>query len=161
MDHSQDDGGQLARSTTRALAGTARFSAPDDLEAVVLQRLDRRAAAPWWWRRVPEWPLPAQGLFALTGAAIAAALLLGRLATPRTVDALMSQSASVLQQPVVDLRTTLNLLLVFDRLTDTIAGSLPDGVWYGGIALCAAAYVALFFLVVFGYRLLRAPLTSR
>ena len=51
----------------------------------------------------------------------------------------------------------MNVLAVFHRLTDTLAGSLPDGVWYGGMALCAAAYMALFFLIVFGYRLLQAP----
>jgi len=41
-----------------------------------------------------------------------------------------------------------------ERLGDTIAGALTDGVWYGGMALCAAAYVALFVLIAFGYRLL-------
>ncbi len=68
----------------------------------------------------------------MTGVVAAAALMLGRFATPSRFAA-------------AHLHTTLDVIAVFHRLTDTVAGSLPDGVWYGGIALCALAYVALFF----------------
>ncbi len=81
--------------------------------------------------------------------------------TPAKLDAVINHPATVLQQPAADLHATMNVLAVFHRLTDTIAGSVPDGVWYGGIALCAAAYLALFFLIVLGYRLLQTPLATR
>jgi hypothetical protein len=151
----------LEQRVTRMVAGTAEFKAPADLAERVLSSIERRARVPWWQRRVMEWPRLAQLGFALTGMATAAALLLGRPATPKTLHAMIAQPGAVLRQPAADLHTTLNVLSVFHRVTDTIAGSLPDGVWYGGMALCAAAYMALFFLIVFGYRLLQAPAASR
>ncbi len=108
-------------------------------------------------RRVPEWPLLAQALFVLTGIAAAAALLLARPATPKTLGTVINQPAAVLQRPAADLHATLDVLAVFHRLADTMAGTLTDRVWYGGLALCAAAYVALFLLIAFGYRLLQMP----
>jgi hypothetical protein len=151
----------LEQRVTRMVAGTAEFKAPADLQERVLSSIERRARVPWWQRRVMEWPRLAQLGFAITGVATAAALLLGRPATPKTLHAMIPQAGAVLRQPAADLHTTLNVLSVFHRVTDTVAGSLPDGVWYGGMALCAAAYMALFFLIVFGYRLLQAPAASR
>jgi hypothetical protein len=151
----------LEQRISRMVAGTAEFKAPHHLVEQVLGSIERRVELPWWQRRVMEWPRLAQLGFALTGMATAAALLLGRPVTPRSVHAMILQPGAVLRQPAADLLATLNVLAVFHRLTDTVAGSLPDGVWYGGIALCAAAYMALFFLIVFGYRLLQAPAASR
>jgi hypothetical protein len=151
----------LEQRISRMVAGTAEFKAPPDLVDQVLGSIERRVSVPWWRRRVMEWPRLAQLGFALTGIATAAALLLGRPATPRTLGAMIPQPGAVLRQPAADLHATLNVLAVFHRLSDTVAGSLPDGVWYGGMALCAAAYLALFFLIVYGYRLLRAPAVSR
>jgi len=148
----------LEQRVTRMIAGTAEFKAPEELAQRVLSDIERRARVPWWQRRVMEWPRLG---FALTGIATATALLLGRPATPKTLHAMIAQPGAMLHQPAADLHATLNVLSVFHRLTDTVAGSLPDGVWYGGMALCAAAYLALFFLIVFGYRLLQAPAASR
>jgi hypothetical protein len=148
---------ELEQKVSQVLAGTAGFKAPQTLEARVLEGIERRAKVPWWQRRVPEWPLLAQLLFGLTGVATAAALLLLRPATPRALGTVIGHPAAVLQRPAADLHATLNVLAVFHRLLDTIAGALPDGVWYGGLALCAVAYVALFFLIVFGYRLVQTP----
>lgn len=151
----------LEQRISRMVAGTADFKAPQDLVDQVLGSIERRVNVPWWRRRVMEWPRLAQVGFALTGVATAAALLLGRPATPKALHVMIPQAGAVLRRPVADLHTTLNVLAVFHRLTDTVAGSLPDGVWYGGMALCGAAYLALFFLIVFGYRLLQAPAASR
>jgi hypothetical protein len=89
--------------------------------------------------------------------ATAAALLLIRPATPRSLGTVIGHPAAVLQRPAADLHATLDVLAVFHRLADTLAGTLPDGVWYGGLALCAAAYLALFFLIAFCYRLVQTP----
>ncbi|HTC52922.1 MAG TPA: hypothetical protein VK700_13380 [Steroidobacteraceae bacterium] len=147
----------LEQRVTQALAGTAQFKAPHTLEAQVLEGIERRARVPWWQRRVPEWPLLAQLLFGVTGIATAAALLLLRPATPRALGTAIGHPAAVLQRPAADLHATLNLLAVLHRLLDTMAGTLPDGVWYGGLALCAAAYIALFCLIAFCYRLVQTP----
>ena len=147
----------LEQRIARVLAGTAAFKAPDSLEAQVLKGIERGARLPWWQRRVMEWPLLAQGLFVLTGVATAAALLLARPATPNSLGAVMRQPAALLKQPVAQLHITLDVLAVFHRVADTMAGALTDGVWYGGLALCAAAYVALFVLLALGYRLLKMP----
>lgn len=158
MDHDSQKATELAERVTRVLAGTAEFRAPSTLEAQVLEGIERRGRVPWWQRRVPEWPLLAQLLFGLTGVATAAALLLIRPATPRTLGTVIGHpAAAVLQRPAAELHTTLSILSVFHRLADTLAGTLPDAVWYGGMALCAAAYVALFFLIAFCYRLTQAP----
>ena len=151
MDHEPVTAAQTAleQRVTRALAGTAEFKAPQTLEARVLSGIDRRVKVAWWRRRVPEWPLLAQLLFGVTGMATAAALLLARPAAPRAL-------STVINQPATDLHTTLNVLAVFRRLADTVASALPDAVWYGGLGLCITAYLALFFLIVVGYRLLRA-----
>ncbi len=128
------------------LAGTAQFKAPQDIEAQVLERHRARSASALvaaarpgmaaCWRR---------SLLLLTGVTAAAALVLGRPATPAKLHAVISHPVAVLEQPAADLHATMNVLAVFHRLTDTVAGSLPDDVWYGGIALCAVAYVALVF----------------
>jgi hypothetical protein len=160
-DPGNDPQGALERRITRVLTDTAQFKAPHGIEAQVWSGIERAARAPWWQRRVLEWPVLAQIAFAATGVMAAAAMVLGRPATPAKLHAVISQPVAVLQQPAADLHATLNVLAIFHRLTDTVAGSLPDDVWYGGIALCAVAYVALFYLIVFGYRLLKAPLASR
>jgi hypothetical protein len=150
----------LEARTARLLAGTAQFQAPDSIESRVLDGIERRVRVPWWQRRVPEWPLLAQVIFALTGIATAAALLLVRPRTPAPLSAVISQPSAVLQRPAADLHTTLNVLAALHRLADTLVGALP-GVWYGGLVLGAAAYLALFFLLALGYRLLLTPLASR
>ena len=148
MDPDPDDKqAALEQRIARALAGTAQFKAPESLEVRVLDGIGRRAPVPWWRRRVLEWPVLAQVAFALTGVATAAALLLGRPATPKALSAVISQ-------PAAELHVTLDVLAVLHRLTDTVAGSLPDEVWYRGLVLCAATYLALFLLIAFGYRLL-------
>ena len=157
MDHKAETDAALEQRIARVLAGTAEFKAPETLEARVLRVIERHTQVPWWQRRVPEWPLLAQLLFLVTGIVAAAALLLARPATPKALGTVISQPAVLLQQPAAELHTTLNLLSVFHRLADTMLGALTDGVWYGGLALCAAAYVALFFLIAFGYRLLQLP----
>ncbi|HEV2702728.1 MAG TPA: hypothetical protein VGV09_13935 [Steroidobacteraceae bacterium] len=157
MDHDSEKATELEQRVTRMLAGTAAFQAPRSLEAQVLEGIERRARVPWWQRRVPEWPLLAQLLFGLTGIATAAALLLIRPATPRVLGTVIGHPAAVLQRPEAELHTTLSILAVFHRLADTLAGTLPDVVWYGGMVLCAAAYVALFILIAFCYRLTQAP----
>jgi len=150
MDRKAETDAALEQHIARLLAGTAQFKAPQSLEARVLKGIERGAKVPWWQRRVPEWPLLAQLLFVLTGIAAAAALLLTRPATPEAL-------GRVISRPAANLHATLDILAVFHRLADTIAGALTDGVWYGGMALCAAAYVALFVLLAFGYRLLQPP----
>jgi hypothetical protein len=152
-------GAALEQRTHRILAGTAQFKAPQGIESRLWEDIERSTRVRWWQRRVPEWPLLAQLLFAVTGIAAAALMVLVRPAPQ--LNAVIGHPAAVLKQPAADLHATLNVLAVFHRLTDTVAGSLPDSVWYGGIALWAVAYVALFFLIVFGYRLLQAPLASR
>ena len=150
----------LEQRVSRVLAGTAEYKAPAGLAEELLKSLDRRRVVPWWQRRVMEWPLLAQLAFALTGIVTAAALLLGRPTAPKALG-VIAQHRTVLRQPAADLHATLNVLAVFHRLTDTVANSLPDGIWYGGMVLCIGAYLALFFLIVFGYRLLQAPAASR
>ena len=157
MDHKAEVDAALEQRIARVLAGTAEFKAPETLEARVLKVIERQRKVPWWQRRVPEWPPLAQLLFALTCIAAAAALLLARPATPKMLGTVISQPVSLLQQPAAQLHATLDMLSVFHRLADTIVGALTDSVWYGGLALCAAAYVALFILIAFGYRLLRQP----
>jgi hypothetical protein len=153
-DPTDDRQAALEQRIARALVGTARFKAPESLEVLVLEGIGRRAHVSWWRRRVPEWPLLAQLAFALTGVATAAALLLGRPATPKALSA-------VINQPATELHVTLDVLAVMHRFAGTVAGALPDDLWYGGLALCAAAYVALLLLIAFGYRLLLMPAASR
>ncbi len=156
MEREPQDHTALEQRISRALSGTAQYQAPEQLEALVLERIARSAVVPWWQRRVPEWPPLAQIMFALTGIGTAAALLLSRFWT-HTFGSGIAAPAAALQQPAAALRVTLGVLSVFHRVADTVAGALPDAVWYGGIAACIAAYLALFFLIVFGYRLLQTP----
>jgi hypothetical protein len=160
MDHKSEADAALEQRIARVLAGTAEFKAPENLEVRVLKLMERHANVPWWQRSVPEWPRLAQLLFLVTGIAAAAALLLARPATPKTLGSVISQPAALLKQPAAELHTTLDMLSILHRFADTLLGSLTDGIWYGGLALCAAAYVALFFLIALGYRLLQ-PQASR
>src|ERR1700722_20452967 len=94
---------KLEERTARLLAGTAQFKAPDSIESRVLADIERGVRVPWWQRRVPEWPLLAQVIFALTGIATAAALLLARPKTPATLSAVMNHTSFVQHQNAADL----------------------------------------------------------
>ena len=148
---------ELEQRIARVLAGTAGFAAPAGLETRVLKSIERRSQVAWWRRRVPEWPLLAQLIFVLTGVAAAAALLLARPATPQTLGRVLTQPAAVLRQPAVDLHTTLDVLSVLHRVADTMAGAVTNDVWYGGMALCAAAERARGGRSAGGYRLRQLP----
>jgi hypothetical protein len=157
MDHRPETDTALEQRIARVLKGTAEFKAPAGLEARVLKDIERGAKAAWWQRRVPEWPPLAQLLFILSGIAAALALLLSRPATPKALVPVISQPAAILNHPAADLHATLDVLAAFHRIGETLVGTVTDGVWYGGMALCAAAYVAMFCLIAFGYRLLHMP----
>jgi hypothetical protein len=142
----------LEQRVSRLLSGTAQYKAPQSIEAQVWSDIEHAGQTPWWRRRVLEWPVLAQIAFAATGVGAAAAMVLGRPSALPRLHALINQPAAALQQPAADLHATMNVLATFHRLTDTVAASVPDEVWYVGIALCALAYLALFLLIAIGYR---------
>ena len=132
MDRKSERAAALEQRIARMLAGTAEFKAPQTLEARVLKLIERRVPVPWWQRRVPEWPYLAQLLFALTGIAAAAALLLARPATPKAL-------GTVISQPLTETEACWWSVLIACSVTTVLGAEVPEGswliCWIGGLAM--------------------------
>ncbi len=154
MDHEPDVAqAALQRRVARALAGTAEFKAPQTLDALVLNGIERRMKVPWWRRRVPEWPLLAQVGFAMTGIAAAR----GAAGEARHAEGPERCDQSAGRRPAHHPGCARRVPAICRHR----GGRSARRCVVRRLALCTAAYVALFCLIVLGYRLLRAPAASR
>jgi len=138
----------LERQIDRALRGLAPRRAPRSLESRVIAELARRAALPWWRRRIPQWPPAARVAFiAVCGGVI-------RLAWPATGWAIAefgalrccgTPSLAWIHYGVAAVSGAAQVLNV-------IASALPMSWIAGGLMFAAMLYAALFGIGAVAYR---------
>jgi hypothetical protein len=126
--------------------------APSTLEGRVLRELQRRAALPWWRHSFSRWPAPARIAFVLTCVALVGLALVG--GAWALADLGSTHAFSAMSRPWV--RQTLALVGVAGELSHSLASVVPPEWVYGGLAVSAALYTALFGLGIAAYRTLYA-----
>lgn len=140
----------LERFATAVLRDLPARRAPASLEARVLAELERRAAArPWWQSSYRDWPALVRILFLLACVAV------GSLAV-RATEWVFGQSASTLSGIESDLTPAAASVKATANTLSFIVHSIPSAWVYGGIAVMAVTYVALFGIGAAAYRTLNA-----
>jgi hypothetical protein len=141
---------RLEQLITRTLRGQPLLRAPRSLELRVIEELERRASLPWWRMSFGHWPISARTLFVLTSVAIAwlavgaMSWMLAYLQPASTMQLLQSQ-----RSPLGDLVHTVASI---EAAGQALIHSIPSFWVYGGLALIATLYLALFGLGTAAYR---------
>lgn len=142
---------RLERLLNRTLRELPLRRAPPTLESLVLGELLRRAALPWWRRSFSHWPKSARAAFASICVALAG---LGFGGWVWTLAGVRSLSASSALARMPSARTAGAIMAALQELAAALARAIPADWLYGGLALSAALYAALFGLGVAAYRTL-------
>jgi len=148
----------LELEVSRALRQVPLRRAPPSLESRVLAEIGRRAALPWWRRSFARWPGPARVGFAMTCAALIAALLaMTRPWAPGAAlagAALAGAGARAAGSWLPWARSALTLIDVARELEAALVRVIPLDWLYGAMAAGALLYSALFGLGAVAYRTL-------
>jgi hypothetical protein len=138
---------RLEQLIDRTLRGQPPRRAPATLEARVFAEIGRRAARPWWQKSFTHWPAAARLVFLLAsvGAVRLALRASGWLATP-------IESASLLPS----LPPEVTWIHSFVAAIAQVLHHMPPLWVYGGLAIVAVMYAALFGLSATAYRTLYA-----
>lgn len=128
--------------------------APSSLEQRVQAEIARRAALPWWRKSFAHWPMAARAVFLVLCAGFV------KLAFSATMWVLAGVNGVKLKATFAP---ELQTLAVGGRLARTVTdlgssmvASVPPLWLYGGIAVVAGLYIALFGLGAAAYRTLYA-----
>jgi hypothetical protein len=140
---------RLERLMHQALRELPMRAAPPTLESRVLGELKRRASLPWWRRSFRCWPKGARAAFTslcivLAGMGFAGGTFV--LASARSLNWDPSAMLAV--------RETAKLVAVMRELVSSLMRAVPAHWIYGGLAVSAALYVALFGLGIAAYHTL-------
>jgi hypothetical protein len=131
----------------RTLRSLPDRQAPSSLETRVLAEIARREALPWWRCSWNKWPRPAQIVFLVASAALAA------FAVTRGV-AFMSGAEQALAGKVSGVYELLRTAVVACRdAFNTTFGPVPIEWQYAALAVVATGYLALTGLGVAAYRI--------
>lgn len=142
---------RLERLVHRTLRELPLRRAPPTLESLVLGELRRRAALPWWRRSFYHWPKGARAAFASMCVALAG---LGFVGGAWTLDGVRSLNASWALARMPSARAAGAIMAASQESAAALARAIPADWIYGGLALSAALYAALFGLGVAAYRTL-------
>ena len=145
---------QLERSVHRALRELPARPAPRSLEQRVLAEIARRAALPWWRKSFVHWPVAARAVFIVALAGVVKLVLMGGVWVMAGFDAVQFRAAFATQLGWMEgglavVRATADFL-------DILIRNLPPLWLYGGAAVVALAYAALFGLGAAAYKALHA-----
>jgi len=140
----------LERLISDAVRDLPPRRAPTGLEALVMQEIQRRLSLPWWRMSFAHWPTPARWCFiAASGALITVvARLCGWMAGGAPSGTALANAAANVHIP-----GAVSFKAMFSTAS-VLAESLPPIWLYGGIAVIAATYVALFGIGAAAYRTL-------
>lgn len=145
---------QLERLVNRATADLPPRPAPRSLESRVRAELERRAALPWWRKSFGYWPVGAQvalGLLCLAAATSVLKVVMWTIAgLPFT--ALKGMVATGQHGAEI----AIGAVKAIGEAGASIVSAIPPLWLYGGAAIIAALYVALFGLGAAAYRTLYA-----
>jgi hypothetical protein len=139
---------KLERLIHRTLRSLPDRRAPHTLEARVLAAVTARMALPWWRQAFTAWPLAARAVFLVVSTTAAAGLVLlvmsGGLPDAAPLVARISA-------PFAELRA---LATSVGDFSEIVIRAIPPLWLYGGIAIIATLYTALFGLGAAAYRTL-------
>jgi hypothetical protein len=145
---------KLERLIHETLRDLPRRRAPGTLEQRVMAEIERRAALPWWKQGFAHWPMPARAGFILAAGGVAKLALMAVVWILAGVNNVPFQEAFATQLAWIDTVGVVGHALT-DFVSATIRGIPP--LWlYGGLALVASLYTALFGLGAAAYRTLYA-----
>lgn len=120
----------------------------------MLAELARRAALPWWRKSFAHWPPAARALF------VVAALFVAKLAVSGAIWLFsgleVAQYRTIFATEIGWLESARTLGHAVSSFLDILARNIPPLWIYGGLALCVAAYAAIFGLGAAAYRALRS-----
>jgi hypothetical protein len=152
MQPSPESRPKLERAVHQALRELPLRSAPRTLESRVLAELERRAALPWWQKGFAYWPMGARlGFVAVSSAVAIAALWVGAWAMAGFDGA---QVHAALAPQFAWVETIATVFRALAGSAQILVRNIPPLWLYGGLAVLAAAYAALFGLGAAAYRLL-------
>ncbi|MEO6874037.1 MAG: hypothetical protein ABI222_04370 [Opitutaceae bacterium] len=151
MKHSPEDLEKLIHQTLRALPPRR---APLSLEVRVHAALAARAALPWWQQSFPQWPVAARVAFILASAGMAKLAIMGLVWGLGGFDAQPFTNAIATQWAW--LQTASAVVNGIENFCGTLFRSIPPLWLYGGLAVVASLYAALFGLGAAVYRTLYA-----
>jgi hypothetical protein len=141
---------KLERLLTQALGSLPLRPAPRTLESRVMAALERRALRPWWHCSFAHWPVAPRIAFVLVCAALIAATFFGGVSAFLGYGSLNVFAALLLSwvQPLLAVMSSAG------GLAALLVRVIPPLWLYGGLALGALLYVALFGLGAAAYRTL-------
>ncbi len=144
---------KLERLMTQTLRGLPLRRAPGSLEARVLEKLQHRAALPWWRAGFAQWSTAPRAAFVVVCAALVAATILDGTSAVVGMESL-NQAAAL---PLSWMRPLLTLLSSAGGVAALIVRVIPPLWLYGALAFGIVLYVALFGLGAAAYRMLFRP----
>jgi hypothetical protein len=147
---------ELERFVDQALRDLGQRRAPLALEHRVHAEIARRAALPWWRNGFAQWPLAARLAFMIASVGFVKLAFIATMWMFATVDA-----TGVVTPLMTWMRRAEHVSSSMIDLGMSLAGLIPP-IWiYGGLALCALLYAALFGLGAVGYSILYASPATR
>lgn len=158
MTPSPDNHEQLERLIHRTLRELPPRRAPRSLETRVMAELERRAALPWWRQNFAHWPVAARITFLVGSAGVVKLVLMAVVWAMAGYDNAQFADAFAPQFTVLHAVTNFagGFVNTFVNTCGAILRSIPPLWIYGGVALIAAMYAALFGLGAAAYRTLYA-----
>ena len=143
----QDD--KLEQLLHRTLRDQPVRRAPVTLQPKVLAELERRARQPWWQKSFMHWPLAARA------ALVVLCAVLAKVIADASMWVIGGIELAPIGHEVMSIGTWLKISV---SVTSTILHNIPPAWIYGGFAVVAALYTALFGISAAAYRTLYAPL---
>jgi hypothetical protein len=149
--HHHDD---LERTLHQLLRELPPRRAPRSIEERVLAEIARRAALPWWRKSFAYWPIAARAVFLVGSAAVVALALTGLMSVTSGIDA--AQLRAIFAVPLGTLQHGVVVFHAIGDFGEIMLRTIPPLWLYGGIAIVASLYMALFGLGAAAYRTLYA-----
>ena len=151
MKHSPEELEKMIHGTLRSLP---ERRAPRSLETRVMAAIAAREAMPWWRQSYRAWPMAARLAFVVVSVALAAGLM---LATVWAMTDLRSSDVSrFFATPLLWIEVARDAMTSMANIGAVIVRQIPTLWLYGGLAVFAAAYAAMFGIGAAAYRTLIA-----
>ncbi len=154
MNSSPDRNEKLERVIHRTLRELPPRRAPRSLEERVFAEIARRAGLPWWQKSFVNWPVPARAALIVLLAGVVKLVLMGGVWMASGFDA--AEFRTAFAQPLAWMESGLAVVHAITGFVDIMLRNIPSLWIYGGLAIIAALYVALFGLGAAAYKALYA-----
>lgn len=151
MKHSPEDLEKFIHQTLRSLPARR---APLSLESRVHAALEARAALPWWKQSFAQWPMAARVAFFIASAGIAKLAIMAVVWGMAGFDS--AEFTNAFSTQVSWIQSVSAVFAGIGNFFGTLYRSIPPLWLYGGLALVATLYTALFGLGAAAYRMLYA-----